>query len=213
MNAIDLSTLSEKDLQAELKRRSITKEREASKARKEYKADKEDFTKITANKFLQLQSELKTLKDYTIAQANNLYNRMYELNGKEPKEQKSLSIKNADATIKVTVDRQDKFEFTDEAVVHINAIKDIFKEKFAARNRGLYNLLDSLLIKNSKMDYDPKLLAKARRQVRELGDDNLIAEFDKLDECQKVVGTAQYCRVHVKSDKGWKDVTLNFSSL
>src|SRR5690606_9528184 len=103
---------------------------------------------------------------------------------------------NEDDTLKVVVDRQERFEFTEEAMVHINAIKDIFKNKFADRNKGLYNILEGLLIKGSKGEYDPKLLAKARKQVRELGDDNLIAEFDKLDDCQRVTGTASYCRLY-----------------
>ncbi len=213
MAGLDLSKLSAEELQAELQRREKEQKKAEQQARKELEDDKEAFTKLTSGKFLQIQKELKGLKDYTIKEANLLYNRMYEINGKEPKEQKSLSIKNKEGNIKITVERQDRFEFTDEAIVHINAIKDIFKEKFAARNKGLYNLLDSLLIKNSKMDYDPKLLAKARKQVRELGDENLIKEFDKLDECQRVSGTALYCRLHVKDNKGWQDVSLNFSSL
>lgn len=214
METLDLSTLSEKELQAEIARRKAAKKEAQEKAEKSYYNDKEDFLYITASKFQQLHNEMKELKSYSIAEANKLYERMYKIEGKTPKEVNSFSLKNKADTIKVTVDRQERFEFTDEAMVHINAIRDIFKSKFAERNKGLYNILDGLLIKNSKMEYDPKLLAKARRQVRELGDDNLINEFDKLDECQKVTGSSMYCRLHVRDDKGkWKDVSLQFSSL
>lgn len=214
METIDLTKLSAKELKAELERREQAEKKEQQKAVADYELDKEAYLQHQASKFQQLHNELKELKEYSIAEANKLYERMYKIKGKEPKEVNSFTLKNNADTIKVTVDRQERFEFTDEAMVHINAIRDIFKNKFAERNKGLYSILDGLLIKNSKMEYDPKLLAKARRQVRELGDQNLIDEFDKLDECQKVTGSSLYCRLHVRDDKGkWKDVSLQFSSL
>ena len=209
-----ISEMSKAEIKAYLEQQEKQEKKELAEKRKKFEADKNDFTAHSASKFKQLQAELKSLKDYTIIEANKLFNRMYELHGKDPKETKSFSLKNSDDSVKVTVDRQERFEFTEEAMVHINAIKDIFKEKFAARNKGLYSILDGLLIKGSKGEYDPKLLAKARRQVRELGDDKLVAEFDKLDDCQRVTGTALYCRVYIRSEKNkWEDVSLQFSSL
>lgn len=211
---LDLSKLSAEDLQAELQKRKESEALQASKIKKELETDTDAFCQQTASKFLQLSKELKEVKDFTIVHANKLYNRMYAVNGKEPKDVKSFSRKSSDGKIMVTVDYQERFEFTDEAAVHINAIKDIFKNKFADRNKGLYNILDGLLIKGTKGDYDPKLLAKARKQVRELGDEKLISEFDKLDDCQRVYGTSKYCRVKVKDENNkWKDVNVQFSSL
>lgn len=205
--------MTSQELKAELERREQSAKQEQVNKRKQFEADKNAFAHHTASKFQQLHADLKELKLYTITEANKLYNRMYEINGKAPKETNSFSLKNADDTVKVTVDRQERFEFTEEAAVHINAIKEIFKHKFEARHKGMYNLLDGLLIK-SKGEYDPKLLAKARRQVRELGDETLIEEFDKLDDCQRVTGTALYCRLYIKEDnKKWQDVTLQFSAL
>ncbi|QAA81384.1 DUF3164 family protein [Aequorivita sp. H23M31] len=211
---IDLSTLSASELKAELERRQEAEIQGYKTAKKQFRTDKDNFALHAAGKFKQLQKEMKEIKEYTIREANKLYDRMYTIEGKEPKETKSFSLKNEEDTIKVTVDRQERFEFNEEATVHINAIKDIFREKFEARHKGMYNLLDGLLIKGTKGEYDPKLLAKARKQVRELGDDNLIAEFDKLDDCQRVVGSSLYCRLYMKDDKQkWQDVSLQFSSL
>lgn len=211
---MNLETLSREELQAELDRRAKAKETAQKKAEKDYEADKEAYLEHQAAKFKQLHKAMAELKEHAIKEANKLYDRMYEVKGKEPKAVNSFTLKNKADTVKVTVDRQERFEFTDEAMVHINAIRDIFKSKFEERNKGLYKILDGLLIKNSKMEYDPKLLAKARRQVRELGDKNLINEFDKLDECQKVTRSSLYCRLHVRDDnKKWQDVSLQFSSL
>lgn len=210
----DIKKLSDAELAAEMQRRKEALKKKEVERRKAFEKDKTDFAVQTSAKFKQLHTELKELKKYTILEANKLFHRMYEINGKEPKETKSFTLKNEDDSVKVMVDRQERFEFTEEVMVHINAIKDIFKEKFEARHKGMYNLLDGLLIKGSKGEYDPRLLAKARKQVRELGDDKLIAEFDKLDDCQRVTGTASYCRLYVRDeDKKWKDITLQFSAL
>jgi len=209
----DLSNLSADQLRAQLKKVEAVEREKELKERKAYDADNEAFLQQSVSKFQQLKSELKELKAYTIKEANKLYHRMYDINNKEAPEVNTFSRVNKDQTIKITVDRQDRMKFNDEASVHINAIKNIFKSKFEDRNKGMYKIMDGLLIKGSKGEYDPKLLAKARRQVRELGYEDLIAEFDKLDECQIVEGTSLYCRAYIKGKKGWEDVSLNFSSL
>ena len=210
-----LDQMTDAELSAEMESRGKKQKSARIAARKKFETDKDDFLLHSSRKFLQLRQELRDLKVYTIAEANSLYERMYIMNEKTPRDTNSFTLKNETDTVKLTVERQERFEFTGEAMVHINAIKEIFKEKFAKRNQGLYEILDGLLIKGSKGEYDPKLLAKARSQVRKLGDDILINEFDKLDDCQRVTGTALYCRLYVKSitTKKWEDVSLQFSSL
>jgi hypothetical protein len=206
--------LTEQELEALLTKKREEKKKALAEEKKKYQQDKDALLKKTAETFLELQDIMRGLKAETIRDSNELYERMYKIEGKDPKENKSFTLKDSADSIKVTVERQERFEFNDEAIVHINAIKDIFKEKFAKRNQGLYEILDGLLIKGSNGEYDPQLLAKARNQVRKLGDEALINEFDKLDDCQKVTGSALYCRLHVRNaNKRWEDVSLQFSSL
>jgi hypothetical protein len=208
-------TLSRKDqIKAELKEIEKAEKLARDKPRREYVADKDNYLQHSASKFKSLHNEMAELKEYSIREANKLYDRMYELNGRETKKVKSFTIKNEEDTVKITVDRQERFEFTEEATVHIQHIKEIFKNKFEQRHKGMYSLIDGLLMKGSKKEYDPKLLSKARRQVRELGDAELIEVFDKLEDCQRVVGSSMYCRLHARDEKGkYQDVTLQFSSL
>lgn len=211
---VDLSTLSKEDLAKELDRRNKAEEQALSTAKKELAADNEYFVIETTEAFKELHEKLKQLKLAVITQANKLYARMYEIEGKEPKEVKSFSRISADGSLKVTVDRQERLAFTDEAEVHIQAIRDIFKEKFEGRNKGFYNLLDTILMKGRKGEYDPKLLAKARNQVKQLGDEALITEFNKLEGCQRVDGTSLYARAYEKDANGkWQDIVIQFSSL
>lgn len=201
---------------AELK--ELAKQKEAAEQSKEiarkqaYEKDKQTFLSDIALKFVNVQNILSTLKSEVIVHSENFNTLKYELEGKKVKEAKSFELKND--KVKIVVETQERFDFNDNAIVHINAIKDIFREKFENRNKGFYNLLDSILMKNSKGDYDAKLLTKARRQVKELGDEALMNEFDKLNDCLIVVGSSKYARVYTKDEKNrWKDVSLNFSSL
>ena len=195
-----------------LKQKEAAENSQQIQRKEAYNKDKESFLKETIHKFTEVKDILTCLKSEAIVHAENFNSLKYELEGKPTKEAKSFELKND--LVKVIVETQERFDFNDTAVVHINAIKDIFREKFENRNKGFYNLLDSILMKNGKGDYDAKLLTKARRQVKELGDEALISEFDKLNDCLIVVGSAKYIRVYEKDDKNrWKDISLNFSSL
>lgn len=194
------------------KQKEAVEQEKQIKRKKAYDTDKENFLNEVATKFTEVKGILLSLKNDTISHSENFNALKYELEDKAVKEAKSFELKNDN--VKIVVENQDKFDFNDTAIVHINAIKDIFREKFESRNKGFYNLLDSILMKNSKGEYDAKLLNKARRQAKELGDEALMEEFDKLNDCLVVVGTAKYVRVYTKDDKNrWKDVSLSFSSL
>ncbi len=179
--------------------------------KKAYQIDKDNFLNLVLEKFTDLKGILAEVKKDSIQHAENFNILKYELDEKTPKEAKSFELKNNN--VKIIVESQERFDFTDEAVVHIQAIKDIFREKFEQRNKGFYALLDGILMKNGKGDYDAKLLTKARRQVKDLGDERLIAEFDKLNDCLIVVGSTKYIRVYEMVENKWKDVSLNFSSI
>ncbi|REH00296.1 DUF3164 family protein [Flavobacterium aquicola] len=194
------------------KQKEAVEQEKQIKRKKAYDTDKENFLNEVATKFTEVKGILLSLKNDTISHSENFNALKYQLEDKAVKEAKSFELKNDN--VKIVVENQDKFDFNDTAIVHINAIKDIFREKFESRNKGFYNLLDSILMKNSKGEYDAKLLNKARRQAKELGDEALMEEFDKLNDCLVVVGTAKYVRVYTKDDKNrWKDVSLSFSSL
>ena len=207
-----LSEYTAAELKEYLKQKEAADQEKQIKRKKAYETDKENFLNEVSTKFKELQTILSDVKNDTISHSENFNALKYQLEDKAVKEAKSFELKNDN--VKIVVENQDKFDFNDTAIVHINAIKDIFRAKFEGRNKGFYNLLDSILMKNSKGDYDAKLLNKARRQAKELGDDALMLEFDKLNDCLVVVGTAKYVRVYTKDDNNrWKDVSLSFSSL
>ena len=207
-----ITEMSASEIEAFLKQKKAAENQQQQNRKKAYETDKENFLKEVLSRFTDARGILETLKNETITHSENFNALKYQLEDKAVKEAKSFELKNDN--VKIVVENQDKFDFNDSAIVHINAIKDIFRAKFEGRNKGFYNLLDSILMKNSKGDYDAKLLNKARREAKELGDDALMEEFDKLNDFLVVVGSAKYCRVYTKDDKNrLTDVSLNFSSI
>ncbi len=211
-NTKPISEMTAAEIKVYLKQKETEEKKQIETRKKAYETDKQNYLNEVLTRFQEVNGILSTLKQESIVHAENFNSLKYELDGKEVKEAKSFELKNDN--IKIVVETQERFDFNDQAIVHINAIKDIFKAKFENRNKGFYDLLDSILMKNTKGEYDAKLLTKARNKARELGDENLMSEFDKLNDCLIVVGSAKYIRVYTKDDKNrWKDVSLNFSSL
>lgn len=200
------------ELRAYLKEKEADEKRLEAQRKQAYQKDKDEFLDGIINVYEEFQARLIGLKRGAISNAENFNRLKYEIEGKEVKDAKSFELKND--RVKIIVEMQERFDFTDEAIVHINAVKEIFKDKFEARNKGFYSLLDSILMKNTRGEYDAKLLTKARRKAREIGDEELIERLDKLNDCLVVTGSVKYVRVYRKDERNqWKDVTLNFSSL
>jgi hypothetical protein len=207
-----LSEMTAAEIKEVLKQKEASENAQQITRKKACEVDKENFLNEVKNKYKEVRDIIMSVRSDTATNSEKFNSLKYELEDKVVKVAKSFEIKND--SVKIVVQNQDKFDFNDTAIVHINAIKDIFREKFEARNKGFYNLLDSILMKNTNGDYDAKLLTKARRQVKELGDEALINEFDKLNDCLIVVGTAKYVRVYTKNEKNrWEEISLNTSSL
>lgn len=210
--AVNINELSAAELEALLKQKRADEEKEQTAKLKKYEEDKERFLKHVADLFVDKREELQRLKDYAIEQAEHFNAQKYILDGKPVRETKSFELKNE--SVKVIVEIQERLSFNDKAEVHISAIRDIFKQKFEKRSKSFYALLDSILMRNTKGDYDPKLLAKANSQVKKIGDESLIREFDKLRDCLVVTGSAKYVRLYVRNERNrWDDVSLQFSAL
>jgi hypothetical protein len=209
-----LHEITEQELEQELRRRKKEKEKQINELKKQHEAEKEEFLEYTLNKFQHYHDSMIQLKENTINEAERLYEQIWKMRGKEPKEVSSFQIVNEDYTRKVVIEKQERFAFTEEAAVAITQIKEFFRSKFQARSKQVYDLLDALLMKNKAGDYDPKLLTKLRKQVTAIDNKELTEAFELLESCQTVVGSSMYARAYKKNgnDK-WQDVVLQFSAL
>lgn len=211
---MSIQDLSIEELRKALAEKEQTEVSKKQQAKKDHLSRKETFINDVCGEFEHVNATLTNLKSKTIEGITAIYNEQYAIDGKQPKETKSITLKSQDGKYKIDLERQDRFEFNDEAHVHINSIREIFKNKYEKVNKEMYSILDGILVRNGKGDYDAKLLSKARVQVKKLGNAELSEAFEKLQDCLVVTGSATYCRAYRLDDQGkWKDISIQFSSL
>ena len=208
----ELSSIELKQVMAHKKKEEF----EAEQARKE-EIDKETDLLVNAivGEYRQKSEDLRIWKDLQVEAILNNQKRMYESLGSEPKESKTITYKTRDGKQKVVLEYADKLGFNNEAVVHIDKIKEIIKQEFKDTNPKLFGFVESILVKNSAGDYDPQLLTKARKEAEKLDNpQEILEEFDKLEKCKVVEGTSRYVRAYEKDKNNkWQGITLNFSAL
>lgn len=214
MTTIDLTQLSSEQLEAALAEKK-QQEFEAEMNRKAENTKAEDLmVRSIIEETKKFHQDLKALKELQSEAIANHNKRLYQSQGKEVKEQKKSNYFTSDKKGKVVLEYADKLDFNSEAVVHINSIKDILRNKFGEDASGLYDFIDSILMKNTQGDYDPKLLTKAKQKATKFKDAGLMEEFKKLEDCRIVIGTSKYVRAYEKDENGkFQNITLNFSSL
>ena len=189
---------------------------EAEQARKQAVENECDLlVNAIVDEYTQKSEDLRIWKDLQVEAILTHHKKMYESLGTEPKETKQISYITKNGQRKVVLEYADKFGFNNEAVVHIDKIKEIIKREFANTNPKLFGFVESILVKNSAGDYDPKLLTKARKEAEKLDNpQEILEEFDKLEKCKIVVGTSRYVRAYQKDNNNkWEGRTLNFSAL
>ena len=189
---------------------------EAEQVRKEAIENECDLlVNAIVDEYTQKSEDLRIWKDLQVEAILTHHKKMYESLGTEPKETKKISYITKNGQRKVVLEYADKFGFNNEAVVHIDKIKEIIKREFANTNPKLFGFVESILVKNSAGDYDPKLLTKARKEAEKLDNpQEILEEFDKLEKCKIVVGTSRYVRAYQKDNNNkWEGITLNFSAL
>ncbi len=204
---------------AELRKHLEAKEREERKikdqARRKYEKDRDSFVEAFVSHAAQFHADLKAFKTASITRGNELHDMMYEIFEKEAKALKSFTIMNTEKTLKVVVERAERHGFNETAEVAIAEIKDVLRAKFEGRNKGMYEIIDSILMKNTKGDYDERLVAKLRRHEETVADKRFSDALDTLANAYYTTQSGTYIRAYKLNEETnkWEDIILQFSSL
>lgn len=215
MSKINLTELTVEELEAALASKKQIDQEAEEKRKQQLTTEENNLVNSIVDEYVQQNENLSTLKELQAEAIVNHNKKMYASLGKEVKQTKTITLGTDNGQRKVELIYSDLLGFNSQAPIHIDAIKDILKEKFADVDPGFYDFVDSILIKNTKGDYDPKLLAKARQKAAKLKNpETLLEEFDKLEKCRIVIGKSRYVRAYQKDENNkWQNISLNFSSL
>lgn len=211
---IDINQISLQELEAVLDQKRREEKASAEKAQSDYKKKRDSFIKTAVASFCELSAALRQLKMKTLQRGHELHDEMFEVFEGKARPIKEFSMITEDGNYKLVIQKQERQALDETAEVAIGTIKEVFKQKFEARNKSMYNILDGLLIKNQKGDYDERLVAKLRKYESEIDDKDFSRALDDLSKAYYTSGSSTYCRAYRKNPQTgkWQDIPMQFSS-
>lgn len=216
---IDIKKLSKAErakLNKELKEEARREKAQSAAKRDAYDALRDKYIETVFGKMDELSAVLRDFKEESVKLGLELHDKMYEAYDREKRDGiDHYSLVSADGLKKVTIERQWRCEYDESAEVAIAQMKEVLRDKFAGRNKGMYDMLESVLLKNNKGDYDEKLVAKLRKHKDTVNDARFTEALDILANSYKPSSSQTYIRAYRRdTDKGkWVDLTMNWSSM
>lgn len=209
------ASLTEEQLRQLLEAKKNPEKVAQRKREKAYNEKRDMFIKLMCGTAVELSGMLKELKTEVVVRGNELHDLMYEVFGKDPKELETFSLITTDGQLKVEISRAAIMSLNETAEVHIKTVQDVFRDKFAKTNKTYWNMLETLLMRNEKGDYDPKMVVKLRKHAGTISDPRFDAAIDGLAKATYETGTSTYARFYKKDAEtnGWVNIPMQFSSI
>lgn len=215
MMAQDPEQLSTAELRTLLRERTKQEKAAREEARTHYARDRDAYVDRIFARMQVLSVELKAFKETSVAEGLALHERMYAAHGRTKKRDLDhYSLVSADGLRKVVVERQYRCAYDETSSAAIDTIREVLRSKFEGRHKGLYAIMDGILIKNNKGDYDERLVARLRKHEAAVNDPRFSEALDLLGRAYRPTTSQTYVRAYCKGPTGsWQDVVMNWSSL
>lgn len=215
MPTTDISKLSAAQLAKLAKEAKAKEQAENVEKRKAYDKLRDSYLDTVFGKMEELSEQLTAFKTESVKLGIELHGKMYEAYGREPKDGiDSYTLTSEDGTRRVVIERQWRCEYDETAEVAITKLKEVLRDKFANRNNAMYSMLERVLLRNNKGDYDERLVAKLRAEEDKVNDPRFTEALSMLANAYKPVSSQTYIRAYRKDDTGkWSDITMNWSRL
>lgn len=211
----DVSKLSAKELAALAREKRKKEEAEMAERRRQYDSTRDTFIDTVFGKVEELSAQLSEFKRESIALGLELHDKMYEAYGRAKREGLDhYSLVSADGMKRIVIERQHRCEYDERAEVAIGAIKEVLRDKFSGRNKEMYEIIDGLLMKNHKGDYDERMVAKLRKYEASVTDPRFTEALALLAQSYRPVDSQLYLRAYRKDEAGkWVDLPMNWSGM
>jgi hypothetical protein len=212
----DITKMSAAELKAALKKKQADETAAAKAKRKAYDTLRDEFIASVFSKFEAVQAELGAFKAEAVKLGLELHDKMYEAYGREKREGiDHYTLTSDDGTKKVVIQRDWLCRYDETVEVGIGMIKEVVRDKFEPRNKGMYAVIDGLLLKGNEGDYDERMVAKLRKHADAFDNDPRFFEaLDIITRAYKPVESRLYLRVYRKTEAGaWEDISVNWSRM
>ena len=215
MSTTDINKMSAAELKAALKKKQATEKADMAAKKKSYDKMRDDYIGTVFSKMDEMSSKLREFKTESVKLGLELHEKMFEAHGRTSKPGVDhYSLVSADKQSKVVIERQWRCEYDETSTVAIQTIREVLREKFEGRNKGMYGIIDGILMKNGKGDYDERLVAKLRKHEEAVGDPRFSEALDILAKAYRPTTSQTYIRAYRRNEGGkWVDVVMNWSSM
>ncbi len=207
---------SAKELFALAREQRKKEEAERIERRRQYDTLRDSYIDTVFGKMAEYSERLREFKEESVRLGLELHDKMYEAYGRDkPEGIDHYSLVSADGTRKVTIERQWRCEYDETSTVAIGTIRQVLREKFEGRNKGMYGIIDGILMKNNKGDYDERLVARLRKHESAVDDARFSEALDILAKAYKPTTSQTYIRAYAKDPTTgkWLDLPMNWSSM
>ena len=207
--------MSVKELEKHLTEKRASEIAAHDKAKRNYLKKRDIFIRETVTRFMAAKELLTSLKQDALGQGHELYDELHEVYDRKKKDVQSFQLVTEDGKYKLELESCPRGNLDESAQIGIDMIKEVLKAKFQERNKTLYKIIDSVLMRNKKGDYDERLVAKLRKHEEDINDPDFTKGLDIISKAYYVTGTSLYARAYAKNDKTqkWDDISIQFSGL
>lgn len=214
MENIDLSQYPPEQLKAALAQSEAKKLQQEKKKREQYERMKEEkiaeYIKDSSN----LNFELAAFKDEVLGGMKWLKAKMLEMGDAQDTERGNFTVKSADGNSKIEYKNHVLKEFDETVELAEQKLKEYLDTTVKKRNKAHHEMIMQLLERGGDGKLNPELMGKLLSLELKINHPVFSEAVKLFGTSYKEVGSKTYIRFYKKDgEKGWDNISLNFSSI
>lgn len=212
---IALDELTEEQLQEMLDKKREKSRKEAEKKRQQYAKERNDIVMLLTTGAKQLSEMLASFKTDSFRELETFRQTMHEYANISSDNKGNFTIMNDEGTRKIEYRIQHKHAFNElanNAALHLRKFMGSFMK---SRNQEAFELISSLLEKNTKGEYDIQLIQRLYKMEDRYTDTDWKEAIRLFKEAYQQQDSSSYVRYYERnaSDGSWQMINLSFSKV
>ncbi len=207
---IDLSQLTEEQLEQLLKERQEKKRKEAERKRAAYEKKRDELVSALVGDALKYHDQLKAFKKETVQKLEEFREMAQEYGEIRSTSKGGFSLRHSESGVKVSYDRNTKIEYDERADHAASLIKEFLQDMVKKRDQDAYELIMSLLQKNKSGDFKPSLIMALISKRDRFADERWQKAIKLFEECHNTHLVSMSVSFYRKDASG-KDTNIPMS--
>ncbi len=207
---VDLSQLTDEQLDELLKKREEKKRKDNEKKRIAYETDRDELVNKLVSRAMELNVLMRDFKKDAIERLEAFRERAQEYGEIRSHSKGGFSLRHSEGDIKVSYDRNTKIEYDERADHAAELIKDFLADMVKKRDQDAYEMIMSLLQKNKAGDFKPSLIMALISKRDRFADERWKKAIKLFEECHNTHLVSMSVSFYRKDQSG-KDANIPLS--